>query len=302
MPAVTIGDYWAEGGVVTDYPELYTDDPDKEKYAKFPTVEEVGRALGYTVQCIDITTTFYDCANLVAAPRLPDRAVMNHEGSGYGIFSKCTKLKIAPSFPKQIEGDKSAACAFYKCSDIMQAPVIQKTIIRTDDMFYLDAKLLNPVSIPKSLVQIPRMFQGCTVMSGEMVIRPSSLTSYSNALKDTTGSITIYGDQAVCQSVAATANNGNAAWSAWYDPVPAVTNRGPGSKTTAADMTRMVRNGALAVDTYAPGRMVYQQGDIVREDEWIALVEAAQTIDSTVTLSTHYNNLNKIEAAFESAL
>ena len=67
-------------------------------------------------------------------------------------------------------------------------------------------------------------------------------------------------------------------------------------------MTRMVRNGALAVNAYAPGRMVYQQGDIVREDEWIALVEAAQTIDPTITLSTHYSNLNKIEAAFDSAL
>jgi hypothetical protein len=64
----------------------------------------------------------------------------------------------------------------------------------------------------------------------------------------------------------------------------------------------MVRNGALAVSSYAPGRMVYSQGDIFRADEWNALVEAAQTIDPTVTYSTNYANLNKIEAAFDSAL
>lgn len=138
-------------------------------------------------------------------------------------------------------------------------------------------------------------------MTGEMIIRGTP-AAYTDALNGTVQPITLYGDQAVCQAVAATANNSNASWSAWYDPVPAVTNRGQGSYTTAADMTRMVRNGALAVSTYSPGRMVYQQGDIVRADEWNALVEAAQTIDPTITYSTVYTNLNKIEAAFDSAL
>ena len=141
-------------------------------------------------------------------------------------------------------------------------------------------------------------------MTGEMVVRSTSLYSYSvtDAFKDTVKPITLYGKQTTCERLAETANNGNVTWSAWYDPVPAVTDRGPGSYTTATDMTRMVRNGALAVDSYAPGRMVYQQGDIVREDEWNALVEAAKTIDPTVSYSSNYANLNKIEAAFASVL
>ena len=139
-------------------------------------------------------------------------------------------------------------------------------------------------------------------MGGEFCIRTTSLTEYRGALRNTVNPITIYGDQALCEAVAATATNGNASWKPWYEPVPAVTDRGQGSYTTADDMTRMVRNGVLAVDSYAPGRMVYHQGDIVREDEWEALVEAAQTIDPTVTMSTHYTNLNKIEKAFDDAL
>ena len=121
-------------------------------------------------------------------------------------------------------------------------------------------------------------------------------------LNGTVKPITLYGERSICETLAATANNGNATWAPWYDPTPAVTDRGQGSYTTAADITRMVRNGALAVSSYAPGRMVYRQGDIVRADEWEALVEAAQTIDPTVTLSTHYSNLNKIEKAFDDAL
>lgn len=182
------------------------------------------------------------------------------------------------------------------------APTIPITAKRTDYMFYKNIALSAPVSIPENVERISNMFRYCENVTGEFIIRPLSLASYSNALAGTVGPITIYGDRALCETIAATANNGNANWSAWYDPIPAVTDRGAGSRTTAADMTRMVRNGALAVPTYAPGRMRYQQGDIVRIDEWNALVEAAQTIDPTVTYSTNYSNLNKIEAAFDSAL
>ena len=145
------------------------------------------------------------------------------------------------------------------------------------------------------------MYYGAAKVTGEMVVR-GTLTSYSSMFYGTTKPITLYGDKTLCEALAATADHANVSWSAWYDPVPAVTDRGQGSYTTADDMTRMVRNGVLAVSSYAPGRMVYHQGDIVREDEWNALVEAAQTIDPTVTYSTVYSNLNKIEAAFDSAL
>lgn len=302
MPAVRIGDYWTEGGVVTEFPAMYVWDQTQEQVGPFPTIEEVSAALGHAVQYLEITETFEDCHNLTAAPRLPDRAKMDSEGSAYGLFATCENLVVPPKLPKQLEGDCALTSAFYECEKLIIAPVIPLTAKRTDYMFYKNTALLTPVSIPGDVERINNMFRYCENVTGELIIRPSSLTSYSLALGGTVNPLTIYGDKALCEAVAATASGGNATWSAWYDPVPAVTNRGQGSYTTAADMTRMVRNGALAVSTYAPGRMVYQQGDIVREDEWNALVEAAQTIDPTVTYSTHYANLNKIEAAFDSAL
>ena len=302
MPAVTIGDYWTEGGVITDYPEIYVDDATKTKYNPIPTIEEIGAALGREVLGIGITETFVNCYNLIAAPKLPIRAVMDYEGSGHGLFLSCQLLKIAPSLPKQIDGDGSLAYSFYKCLDLIQAPVIPATAKRVDYMFYQDDELIAPVSIPQSVERMTRIYSGCSVVSGEFIVRPTTLTTYTSALYNTQGALTLYGDKAICEAIAATANNSNATWAAWYEPTPAVTDRGQGSYTTADDLTRMVRNGALAVSSYAPGRMVYHQGDIVRADEWEALVEAAQTIDPTVTLSTHYANLNKIEKAFDDAL
>ena len=270
-----------------------------ETYSNIPSMSELEALFSASGFEIDISDCFQNCASMIASPKLPD-AVYDNSSYLYGLgetFSGCTSLKIPPKLPPA----QYSYYSFDGCSELRQAPVIQKTAKYLNYMFRNCSKLAAPVSIPKGVSAISYMFDGCTVMAGEMIIRPTSISSV-NTLRNTTGAITLYGDQAVCEAIAATANNGNASWSAWYSPVAAVTDRGPGSYTTATDMTRMVRNGALAVDTYAPGRMAYQQGDIVREDEWIALVEAAQTIDPSVTLSTHYTNLNKIEAAFDSAL
>ena len=211
-----------------------------------------------------------------------------------------TSILVAPPLPK-METD----APLDGCRSMLIPAVIPKEI--TDlNHFYDDCNsLLCPVSIHSGVTKTYYMYSDCTDLTGEMIIRMSSYPGSYRGEKmfyNTTKEIILYGDQTVCQAAAATANNHNVTWAPWYDPTPAVTDRGQGSYTTADDMTRMVRNGALAVSSYAPGRMVYHQGDIVREDEWIALVEAAQTIDPTITLSTHYTNLNKIEAAFDSAL
>lgn len=268
-------------------------------FSRIPTEEELGILFGASGFAIDISDCFQGCVNMIASPKLPEEVY----DSGYyyhGLgetFKDCTSLKVPPKLPP-------AQCAYYTfdgCTALKQAPVIQDGTKYLSYFFRNCSSLLSPVSIPASVKGLRSAYQNCAAMSGEMIVRATP-TNTNDALKGTTGAITLYGDQAVCEAIAATAENENASWSAWYDPVPAVTNRGKGSYTTAADMTRMVRNGALAVDTYAPGRMIYQQGDIVREDEWNALVEAAQTIDPTVTYSTHYANLNAIEAAFDSAL
>lgn len=268
----------------------------------FPTEEEANEAFSIAGVPLAINTAFNNCTNLKATPKLPKRAYMGSTLSSQAPCRNCISLRVPPKLPVFAnEQNKRLTAFFYGCSSLAQGPIIPNGAGSLRFMFQECPGLLAPVSLPASVSNVGYMYENDSSLSGEMIIRGTP-TSYANMLTGTTKPITLYGDKAICDALAATAENGNAAWAAWYDPVPAVTNRGPGSFTTATDMTRMVRNGALAVSTYAPGRMVYQQGDIVREDEWNALVEAAQTIDPTVTYSTHYANLNKIEAAFDSAL
>ena len=265
-------------------------------YSSVPTPEQ-SRAF---FDADETTPVHYDdlfvSSDCIVSPRLPEGA----DRFSF-CFSRCSYLEIAPAVPDANSSGENDYM-FQYCTSLKQPALIPKTMTDVRYWYRGCTSLLYPVSIPASVDYINLIYDGCTNVSGEMVVRPSSLTGKSNALRDTTQQITLYGDRTLCESIAATANNGNAQWSAWYDPIPAVTDRGVGSRTTAEDMTRMVRNGVLAVPTYAPGRMRYQQGDIVRIDEWNALVEAAQTIDPTVTYSTNYSNLNKIEAAFDSAL
>ena len=278
---------------------IYSTYDGNKTFSHIPTVEELEAVFNVSGFEIDISDCFENCSNMIASPKLPEE--ISDETSLDGLdetFMNCTALVIPPKLP--VAGYSYRV--FKGCTALKQAPVIRIGAKYVNYMFQNCSSLLHPASIPATIRSIRSTYDGCTMLSGEMIVRPTSSLTYTDALKNTTKSITLYGNKTLCQSIAATANNGNAAWAPWYDPTPAVTNRGQGSYTTAEDMTRMVRNGALAVNTYAPGRMAYQQGDIVREDEWNALVEAAQTIDPTVTYSTHYANLNKIEAAFDSAL
>lgn len=262
-------------------------------YPPLPTPEEANDVMGESGTPVRYGNTFGDCINMKAGPRIPDGAEQFSD-----VFSG-SGLVIPPSIPVS---SSNSTYIFENCASLIQPSVIAKGISNLSHWFDGCGSLQYGPSIPASVNSLYYTFRNCTNMTGEMIIRPSSISSRTQAFRGTTKPITLYGDQSLCESLAATSTNSNVSWSDWYDPVPAVANRGQGSFTTAADMTRMVRNGALAVNTYAPGRMVYSQGDIVREDEWKALVEAAQTIDPTVTYSTHYANLNKIEAAFDSAL
>ena len=271
---------------------------DKTIYSQIPTLEEMSTALGEEIRYVRLNSCFSNCASMITSPRIEHSYVVNE----YNIFRDCASLRIAPGLGKP---NYSLMYAFGNCTALINPPTIPNDATTRASMFLNCTNLPYFVSVPPLVTNISSMFSGCTKATGEMIIRPSSFASdarYSDTLYDTTKPITLYGDKSLCEAIAATANNGNATWQPWYQPVPAVTDRGQGSYTTADDMTRMVRNGALAVSSYAPARMVYHQGDIVRADEWQALVEAAQTIDSSITTSTNYANLNKIEAAFDSAL
>ena len=304
MAVYTIREYditFYEGEAYADI-RVSSGERSNEHFSSVPTEAEVNAVLGTQDIIISASFVFSGCTNIKAAPKLPDYARMQNGSTTNGLFCGCSKLEISPKLPTGFYGTpKSLRATFRNCSKLVQAPVIPSEAVYLNYMFRDATSLTAPVSLPSNVTTTSYMYYGATNVSGEMVVRGTP-TSYSNMFYNTTKPITLYGDQTTCNTLASTANNSNVSWSAWYDPVPAVTNRGQGSYTTAEDMTRMVRNGALAVNTYAPGRMVYQQGDIVREDEWNALVEAAKTIDPTVTYSTHYANLNKIEAAFDSAL
>lgn len=271
-----------------------SDSRDKKIYAPLPTVEEANDAVGYTDVPLYINNAFRNTPYLIASPFIDKRVAQVSSAFGY-----CSNLYYPPSLPKA----RSLLYTFEN-SGIFISPTIPKEAGDCVRFCSGATNLRIPASIPANVTRISEIYKDCANLSGEFIIRPTSMSRYRYefALENTVEPITIYGDRSFCEAVAATANNGNASWQPWYDPVPAVTNRGQGSYTTAEDMTRMVRNGCLAVDSYAPGRMVYNRGDIVRQDEWEALVEAAQTIDPTVTMSTHYTNLNKIEKAFDDAL
>ena len=290
--------FYGTDGYDRPYARISVDSTTETRYAAIPTLEEASAFLNETIDYIGLSSCFASCSNMLASP-----SISAPYYSGHDVYSDCTSLLIAPTLFRPLAGiTTSIEDTFENCTALIQAAVIPNGEQALNWLYNGCSALPAPVSITPSVGSIAHIYQNCTNLEGEFVVRRNRTSGITDALKGTTKPLVIYGDQTTCEAIAATANNGNATWSPWYDPVPAVTDRGPDSYTTAADMTRIVRNGALAVDTFAPGRMVYQQGDIVREDEWNAIVEAAQTIDPTVTYSTHYANLNKIEAAFDSAL
>lgn len=277
---------------------VYSDYEDQKYYSPIPSDAELYDLFGVSGLPINIGSCFEDCTDMLASPKLPAEVRDTSLAGVYETFKNCPSLEVAPMLPTN---NTYASYAFDGCTALKLPPVLQSKLKYTSYMFRNCSKLLYPVSFPAALSNVRSFYEGCAAMSGEMIVRGNPSTK-TDAFKNTVKPITLYGDQTACSNLAATANNGNVTWSPWYDPETAVTDRGQGSRTTAADMTRMVRNGALAVSSYAPGRLRYQQGDIVREDEWIALVDAAKTIDPSITYSTVYSNLNKIEAAFDSAL
>lgn len=274
-----------------------------QNYGSVPTEDACNEALGTSGLPLDLSALFKSAGSEVATYNLPDRVYMIG-GQTDGCYRGASALLYAPKLPTKVlhPGVYNFGNIFRNCSNLLEPAVVPNVAMNVYYMYASCDMLKWPVSFPPGVTRMNYVYDGCTNITGEFCIKATTLTSCTNALRNTTRQLTIYGDRSVCEAVAATANNGNASWSAWYEPQTPVTNRGQGSRTTAEDMTRIVRNGALAVPSFAPGRMVYNQGDFVREDEWYAICHAASVIDPSITMSTHYSNLNKIEAAFGSAL
>lgn len=73
-----------------------------------------------------------------------------------------------------------------------------------------------------------------------------------------------------------------------------VTDRGELSRTTAEDMNRIVNNLQELGMNWT--RSPYTADDIVRKEEWEAIVSFAQSKNPEITESTRWDNLNRIEA------
>lgn len=80
---------------------------------------------------------------------------------------------------------------------------------------------------------------------------------------------------------------------AWITPV---TNRkNEKTRTTASDFNRICGNANIAFGTAL--KTDWTVNDIVDATTWNALIEAARSVDNSITNSSHYKNLNKIEYA-----
>lgn len=256
-----------------------------------PTVEEAKRAFG------NHPVSYRYCFSSTAINGSPNLDGAAGASSFENMF-RGTNITTAPGLPTMAEGGTMENMFLF--TNITIPPVIPLNASNLSGSFASCYNLRTLPSIPATVTNLYKAFTGRgSIRNCDAVIRATSLSDYTDAL-DGARYVKLYGDQYVCEALAATGYQ--CSWQSWYDPIPAVTDRGQGSRTTAEDMTRMVRNGVLAVESYVPGRMNYMNGDIVRQDEWNALIEAAQSIDPSITYSSHYENLNKIEAAFESAL
>ena len=84
---------------------------------------------------------------------------------------------------------------------------------------------------------------------------------------------------------------------AWTTPV---TNRpNERTRTTYADMNRITNN--MIELGGSPVKASYTDADIVTLAEWTAIVSFARSWDKTITMSSRFDNLNKIEQVMADA-
>jgi hypothetical protein len=142
-----------------------------------------------------------------------------------------------------------------------------------------------------------RAFYSCTSLTGDIDIKTVT-ADYTDAFYGTVQPITIHGYSAdYLQAVADTSPNNNITIDVVAEWLGAVTDRANAqTRTTAEDMKRIASD--MAYLGGVPVKLVYTPNDIVTETEWAAIIAFAQSLDPTITDSTRYDNLNKIEQAF----
>lgn len=306
----TTGQYRTDGGWIAI---VHVIDKTKVSYGVIPTLAEVRAATGdSSIIGIDIQGCFWNCTNMVTAPDIPD----NVYGELASTFHGCTSLTSAPRLPSvkglssTFEGCTalidppaipstvtSMIMAFYGCTSLTSAPTIPDGVTSLSRAFDGCTSLTTGANIPSTVTSMYKMYHDCTSLTGNIDIKTNT-ASYGDMFLGTTLPITIHGlSPTYLQAIADTSPLGNITIDAVAEWLGAVTDRAnANTRTTANDMQRIVAD--MAYLGGVPVKLVYTPNDIVTETEWAAIIAFAQSLDPTITDSTRYDNLNKIEQAF----
>lgn len=288
-------------------------DRTKASYAALPTLAECRSALGVpSIDSINLASCFYNCTNMTIAPTLPDYVT---EMSG--AFENCTSLTTAPTIPTRVtslweafKGCTSLTTAptipsgitlmmgtFRGCTALTTAPTIPEGVTSLANTFYGCTALTTGANVPSTVTTMYRMYNGCSALTGDIDIRTNT-ANYTEMFLGTIQPITIHGlSPTYLQAIADTSPLGNITIDAVAEWLGAVTDRAnANTRTTAEDMQRIVAD--MAYLGGVPVKLVYTPNDIVTDIEWAAIIAFAQSLDPSITDSTRYDNLNKIEQAF----
>ena len=155
--------------------------------------------------------TFYNCTNLIQAPRIPD-SVTDMDGA----FLECTSLTTVPNIPNSLINMEGT---FYGCTSLTTAPNIPNSVTdmistfegctslttvsnlpnNVTDMwntFNLCTSLTTVPNIPSSVANMDSTFEGCESLKGTITINanPSSYSAcFYECSKDSAHSITLTG-------------------------------------------------------------------------------------------------------------
>jgi hypothetical protein len=172
--------------------------------------------LNYTAETVNVGTMgftylFYNCKELITAPKLPSTSIGNSSymwmfrfceklieapelpatygvttNTYHGMFGGCKSLKTAPELPATALGDKCYNLMFHDCTSLETAPDLPAIVTKTscyDSMFVGCTSLVNvPDTLPALAVAqaaYAHMFEGCTSLVSAPQILATSVTTYS---------------------------------------------------------------------------------------------------------------------------
>lgn len=120
-------------------------------------------------------------------------------------FYKCTSLVQAPVIPNSVTDMFNC---FFRCTSLTQAPVIPDGVTNMEWCFAYCTSLTTAPVIPDSVTNIKNCFRGCTSLVGDAYILGNPLTD--GVFKDTMLPITVYTfNQTVANSSKLSASNNN---------------------------------------------------------------------------------------------